>query len=384
MEVFKQAGFKVTKGDAWSVLWGRPAELLTEDVLRALGPFQRINHFPGTWELGRKDSLYRNVAAARRLKGAAFDFIPKYFLLPGDAGAFQSELEHYPGKYDFEDLWARSARQPRGSCHPPERFTSDTGRCHSRRVAYILKPVASSRGRGVRVVADPRSLDLTALEECLLQRYITDPFLIDGYKFDLRVYVAVTSLDPLRVYVHEEGLVRFATQRYSSSSASYRQRRRHLTNYAVNKGHAGGATADGGAAAQHGISGDGEGELDATVGSGGGQGGDEGRGGARHCPKWSLAMLRRHLEARGHDWGHVWEQVKDIAAKTLIAAEPRMGACTRAAVRHRNCCFELFGLDVMLDSSLRAWLLEVNTTPSLAVDSPLDERVKGSVVADLM
>jgi hypothetical protein len=103
--------------------------------------------------------------------------------------------------------------------------------------------------------------------------------------------------------------VRFATQRYSSSSASYRQRRRHLTNYAVNKGHAGGATADGGAAAQHGISGDGEGELDATVGSGGGQGGDEGRGGARHCPKWSLAMLRRHLEARGHDWGHVWEQV---------------------------------------------------------------------------
>jgi hypothetical protein len=57
----------------------------------------------------------------------------RYFLLPGDAGAFQSELEHYPGKYDFEDLWARSARQPRGSCHPPERFTSDTGRCHSRR-----------------------------------------------------------------------------------------------------------------------------------------------------------------------------------------------------------------------------------------------------------
>jgi hypothetical protein len=46
-QVFKQAGFKVTKGDAWSVLWGRPAELLTEDVLRALGPFQRINHFPG-------------------------------------------------------------------------------------------------------------------------------------------------------------------------------------------------------------------------------------------------------------------------------------------------------------------------------------------------
>jgi hypothetical protein len=45
---------------------------------------------------------------------------------------------------------------------------------------------------------------------------------------------------------------------------------------------------------------------------------------------------------------------------------------------------QLFGLDILLDSRLRAWLLEVNTSPSLAADSPLDERVKGAVVSDLM
>jgi len=49
------------------------------------------------------------------------------------------------------------------------------------------------------------------------------------------VYVAVTSLDPLRVYPHEEGLVRFAARRYSSSTSTYCQRRRHLTNYSINK-----------------------------------------------------------------------------------------------------------------------------------------------------
>ena len=41
-------------------------------------------------------------------------------------------------------------------------------------------------------------------------------------------------------------------------------------------------------------------------------------------------------------------------------------------------------MDVLLDARLKAWLLEVNTTPSLAADSALDAAVKGTVVADLL
>lgn len=59
--------------------------------------------------------------------------------------------------------------------------------------------------------------------------------MINGFKFDLRIYCLVTSFDPLKVYMFKEGLVRFATQKYSNSAKSVDQQYIHLTNYSVNK-----------------------------------------------------------------------------------------------------------------------------------------------------
>lgn len=69
---------------------------------------------------------------------------------------------------------------------------------------------------------------------------MTDPYLIDGLKFDLRLYVLVVSCDPLRIYIHKEGLVRFATQPYNpidvtSEKTLLKNLFMHLTNYALNK-----------------------------------------------------------------------------------------------------------------------------------------------------
>ena len=46
----------------------------------------------------------------------------------------------------------------------------------------------------------------------IVSHYVQNPLTINGLKFDLRIYVAVTSLHPLRIYIHEDGLVRFATE----------------------------------------------------------------------------------------------------------------------------------------------------------------------------
>ena len=47
-------------------------------------------------------------------------------------------------------------------------------------------------------------------------------------------------------------------------------------------------------------------------------------------------------------------------------------------------CFELLGFDIIIDQNLKPWLLEVNLNPSLSFDSPLDERIKSTLVSDLL
>jgi tubulin polyglutamylase TTLL6/13 len=70
----------------------------------------------------------------------------------------------------------------------------------------------------------------------VVQEYLDKPFLIDGLKCDIRLYVLLQSVDPLRAYLFQEGLVRLATKPYvSPSRENLDQLHLHLTNYAINR-----------------------------------------------------------------------------------------------------------------------------------------------------
>lgn len=62
--------------------------------------------------------------------------------------------------------------------------------------------------------------DIKPGEDFICQQYVSKPFLIDGFKFDLRIYVLVTSCDPLRIFVFGDGLARFATVKYNDPTNS--------------------------------------------------------------------------------------------------------------------------------------------------------------------
>ena len=73
-------------------------------------------------------------------------------------------------------------------------------------------------------------------ESYVAQKYIDNPYLIDGLKFDFRVYCLIYGVDPLRMYLYREGIVRFATVKYTGAKKrNLDNLYMHLTNYAINK-----------------------------------------------------------------------------------------------------------------------------------------------------
>nr|XP_058149022.1 tubulin polyglutamylase TTLL5 isoform X33 [Dasypus novemcinctus] len=232
---------------------------------------------------------------------------------------------------------------------------------------WIVKPVASSRGRGVYLINNPNQISLE--ENILVSRYINNPLLIDDFKFDVRLYVLVTSYDPLVIYLYEEGLARFATVRYDQGAKNIRNQFMHLTNYSVNKKSGDYVSCD-------------DPEVE-----------DYGN-------KWSMSAMLRYLKQEGRDTTALMAHVEDLIIKTIISAELAIATACKTFVPHRSSCFELYGFDVLIDSTLKPWLLEVNLSPSLACckpkkidleqktkplknDAPLDLKIKASMISDM-
>lgn len=80
---------------------------------------------------------------------------------------------------------------------------------HTKEKYYIVKPENGCQGKGIFLTNSPNKIEKS--DPLIVQRYLSNPMLIDGLKFDLRVYVLITSVNPLRVFMYKDGIARFAT-----------------------------------------------------------------------------------------------------------------------------------------------------------------------------
>ena len=156
----------------------------------------------------------------------------------------------------------------------------------------------------------------------VISRYIADPLLIGGKKFDLRLYVLVLGYRPLKVYTYKKGFARFCAVNYTNEAGEIDNELVHLTNVAIQKNS------------------------------------DEyARSAMGHGYKWSIGHLRSYLEGtRGT--AAVEKLMEDIGWLVVHSLK----AVQNVMVHDRH-CFECYGYDIMLDEGLKPWLLEVNASP---------------------
>ena len=93
----------------------------------------------------------------------------------------------------------------------------------------------AQRGRGALLAEQRGALAAAAarpplVDSLIVQRYIENPFLVgEGHKFDIRIFVAVTSVRPLRLYIYDEGYAKVARARFNDS-ATHLEASSHFTN----------------------------------------------------------------------------------------------------------------------------------------------------------
>lgn len=192
--------------------------------------------------------------------------------------------------------------------------------------------------------------ELVYSQPSVIQRYVEDPLCLDGYKFDLRLYVLVTSFKPLEAFIHTDGFARVSTDKYSLDRSDVDNKYIHLTNSSIQKTNEKKLSKDNPLSDQSAES-----------------------GGSKISLKGPQGLWAR-LDKKGIDSQSVWRSICILVLKSLVIVDDKM--------THQPCNFEVFGYDVLIDSKLRCWLIEVNASPSMARENSLDIRVKNGVIKD--
>uniref|UniRef100_A0A182PI60 Uncharacterized protein n=1 Tax=Anopheles epiroticus TaxID=199890 RepID=A0A182PI60_9DIPT len=316
--VCKRLGYRlVGESDLWNVCW--TDSFVGVDFCRDMRRFQKVNHFPGMFEICRKDLLARNLNRMLKLFPLDYQIFPKTWCFPAEYVTLLRGLG---------DAIAYS-------------------RTH-RSKTFILKPDQGSQGKGIFLTKNLK--EINPKDRMICQVYITKPLLIDGYKFDLRVYTLITSTDPLRIFVYNEGLARFATNKYKEPCVTNASNTfMHLTNYSVNK-------------------------YSRTFSN------DDEAGSKRR-----FSTLNRILTAEGYDIAELWSNIDDVIVKTVMSAWPMLKHTYTASFPTHDiiqACFEVLGFDILIDHKLKPYVLEVNHSPSFHTDEAIDKEIKEALITD--
>ena len=284
-------------------------------LLRKLNKYQRYNHFPICWQLGRKDNLYINYLKMQKKFKDDYNYMPFKYILPQDRDTVQEIMKEY-NIFNIKEI-------------------------------YIVKPLASTHGKGVRILTD----STTVPTKGILEKYIYNPHLINRRKYDMRIYVLVTGFRPLKIYIYDNGIIRFCSEKYTTDAEKLNNNYIHITNYSVNK------ALD--------ILRKGEKEIDFEI-------------------KWSLLALKGYFLEKKINFEPIWKRIKDIAIKTILSVFDLSTPALKSFKLTSCNLFELYGLDIILDNQLNPWLLECNINPSLNCDMDVDTKVKSKLITDIL
>ncbi|CAI2365616.1 unnamed protein product [Moneuplotes crassus] len=298
-----------------------------------------VNKVPGAGVFNEKQTQGRVLSQLAKVFPEEFAFHPRSFCLPKDTDDLEEAIKANPKKL------------------------------------LIAKPNEGGGGGGIFLFKSMKDLSgFTWASECVVQRYIANPLLINNRKWDMRVYVMIHGINPMKAYLATDyGLARFCTEDYDTSDPN--NILSHLTNYSLNKNSEGYVKDQ---------------DLDENS--------------EENNTKISLDLVWKLIQKQYPDVDietDCKQKMRDIVINVLsgMRSTIELGYLEMTklkSVEHNKKFYQILGFDIMFDDEFNGWLFEVNSYPSMDIfyhkdksdgtydkeKSEIDERVKSTIFAE--
>ena len=290
-----------------------------------LNDYQILNHFPNFYELTRKDLMAKNIKKYKKQlikEGKSvdhLDFLPLTFVLPQDMPIFIEEFKRYPNS-----LW----------------ILKPNNRCQGQGITLLNKTSKVKKMNFTQKTTNENNQTININDIYVISKYIENPFLMGGKKFDCRIYCLVTTFRPLKAYLYQQGFCRFCNEKFSVDVSDINNIYIHLTNVAIQKKY----------------------EKYNKINGG----------------KFSLQNFHFYLEnlygyERAKKCHH---DITQVIIGSLLSVQ--------SVMFNDKHCFELYGYDILIDQNLKPWLIEINSSPSLSTTTKGDFILKKRLISDVI
>ena len=314
--------------DDWNIFWASVntiRQIFSGKSYIKLTDYQVLNHFPNFYELTRKDLMAKNIKKYKKLllkEGKSvdhLDFLPLTYVLPQDMSIFIEEFKKYPNA-----LW----------------ILKPNNKCQGQGITLLNKTSKVKKMNFSKKVTTDNNQTVNINDIYVVSKYIENPFLMGGKKFDLRIYCLVTTFHPLKAYLYQQGFCRFCNEKFSVDVSDINNIYMHLTNVAIQKKYEKYQKSNGG--------------------------------------KFSLQNLHFYLEnVYGYERAKKCHQdITQVIIGALLSVQNVMF--------NDKHCFELYGYDILIDQNLKPWLIEINSSPSLSTTTKGDFILKKRLINDII
>ncbi|CAD8114381.1 unnamed protein product [Paramecium sonneborni] len=325
--------------------WNMNDNYFRFNILSSL-QIQIVNHLPNHRELTMKCNLIKNLKQfCQSNKRYVWDITPLSFNI--ELLTKENDLDKILKEFTlfYEQLKPQNNKKNTSNFNVPIKLNNQyiQPKMHSsfldqeNNYIWILKPNEFNRGRGISFFRTLEELKILLKNfikgtseyqfsqgqikssSFVIQKYIQRPLLLDGRKFDIRVWVLVNH--NFDIYIFNQGYARLSSEMFDLTQLDAFI---HLTNNAVQK----------------------------------------------HSKNYGFFELGNQISYSELDYYTNGEFTKTVLPKikSIIVLSWMAVQHTFKKIKYS---FEIFGYDFMLDENLKPWLIEINTNPCLEESSPL-------------